>query len=213
MVKIFRQKVLFYCIIVFTIKTKTRCSISLFQEASEAYLVGLFEDTNLCAIHAKRVTIMPKDIQLARRIRGERAWSHFFCFFIYFSIRTFKFLSQMQQTLSGHIIAMAWYLCENKNREKFIMWLLIFIVFILCFEYTKILFLKWSLFQEIASFFSSVKDKKIGFNSSAVFSVKQIGQEDNAVLHIIMNSQGKFVIVCAAVLYFNVFLSWLSFPS
>ncbi|CAH6806775.1 unknown_gene_426 [Phodopus roborovskii] len=37
------------------------------------YLVGLFEDTNLCAIHAKRVTIMPKDIQLARRIRGERA--------------------------------------------------------------------------------------------------------------------------------------------
>ncbi len=42
------------------------------QEASEAYLVGLFEDTNLCAIHAKRVTIMPKDIQLTRRIRRER---------------------------------------------------------------------------------------------------------------------------------------------
>ena len=42
------------------------------QEASEAYLVGLFEDTNLCAIHAKRVTIMPKDMQLARRLRGER---------------------------------------------------------------------------------------------------------------------------------------------
>ena len=42
------------------------------QEAVEAYLVGLFEDTNLCAIHAKRVTIIPKDIQLARRIRGER---------------------------------------------------------------------------------------------------------------------------------------------
>jgi len=42
------------------------------QEAAEAYLVGIFEDTNLCAIHAKRVTIMPKDIQLARRIRGER---------------------------------------------------------------------------------------------------------------------------------------------
>jgi histone H3 len=42
------------------------------QEAAEAYLVGLFEDTNLCAVHAKRVTIMPKDIQLARRIRGER---------------------------------------------------------------------------------------------------------------------------------------------
>ncbi len=43
------------------------------QEACEAYLIGLFEDSNLCAIHAKRVTIMPKDIQLARRIRGERA--------------------------------------------------------------------------------------------------------------------------------------------
>uniref|UniRef100_A0A7S3II07 Core Histone H2A/H2B/H3 domain-containing protein n=1 Tax=Strombidium inclinatum TaxID=197538 RepID=A0A7S3II07_9SPIT len=42
------------------------------QEAAEAYMVGLFEDTNLCAIHAKRVTIMPKDMQLARRIRGER---------------------------------------------------------------------------------------------------------------------------------------------
>eukprot|EP00891_Asterochloris_glomerata_P001332 jgi/Astpho2/1332/fgenesh1_pm.00024_%23_15_t len=43
------------------------------QEAAEACLVGLFEDTNLAAIHAKRVTIMPKDIQLARRIHGERA--------------------------------------------------------------------------------------------------------------------------------------------
>lgn len=42
------------------------------QEAAEAYLVTVFEDTNLCAIHAKRVTIQPKDMQLARRIRGER---------------------------------------------------------------------------------------------------------------------------------------------
>ena len=42
------------------------------QEAAEAYLVGIFEDTNLCAIHAKRVTIMSRDIVLARRIRGER---------------------------------------------------------------------------------------------------------------------------------------------
>ena len=42
------------------------------QEVSEYYLVGLFEDTNACAIHGKRVTIMPKDMQLARRIRGER---------------------------------------------------------------------------------------------------------------------------------------------
>ena len=47
-------------------------AIKALQESREAYLVGLFEDTNLCAIHAKRVTIMPKDIQLARRIRGEK---------------------------------------------------------------------------------------------------------------------------------------------
>ena len=47
-------------------------AIMALQESAEAYLVGLFEDSNLCAIHAKRVTIMPKDIQLARRIRGER---------------------------------------------------------------------------------------------------------------------------------------------
>ena len=40
------------------------------QEAAEAYMVGLMEETNLCAIHAKRVTIMPRDMQLARRIRG-----------------------------------------------------------------------------------------------------------------------------------------------
>lgn len=48
-------------------------AISALQEASEDYLVHLFEDTNLCAIHAKRVTIMPKDLQLARRIRGDIA--------------------------------------------------------------------------------------------------------------------------------------------
>ena len=47
-------------------------AVMAMQEASEAYLVGVFEDTNLCAIHARRVTIMPKDMQLARRIRGER---------------------------------------------------------------------------------------------------------------------------------------------
>ncbi|KAK0722354.1 histone H3-like protein [Lasiosphaeria miniovina] len=45
-------------------------AIQALQEAAEAFLVHLFEDTNLCAIHAKRVTIMQKDIQLARRIRG-----------------------------------------------------------------------------------------------------------------------------------------------
>ena len=47
-------------------------AILALQEASEAFLVHLFEDTNLCAIHAKRVTIMQKDMQLARRLRG--AW-------------------------------------------------------------------------------------------------------------------------------------------
>jgi len=47
-------------------------AITALQEATEAYIIGLFEDTNLCCIHAKRVTIMPKDMQLARRIRGER---------------------------------------------------------------------------------------------------------------------------------------------
>jgi histone H3 len=47
-------------------------AIDALRQASEAYLVGLFEDSNLCAIHAKRVTIMPKDIKLARCIRGER---------------------------------------------------------------------------------------------------------------------------------------------
>ena len=48
-------------------------SVLCLQEATEAYLVKLFDDANLCAIHARRVTIMTKDIQLARRIRGERA--------------------------------------------------------------------------------------------------------------------------------------------
>jgi len=47
-------------------------ALQCLQEAAEAYIVGLMEDTQLLAIHAKRVTIMPKDMQLARRIRGER---------------------------------------------------------------------------------------------------------------------------------------------
>ena len=58
------------------IKTDLRfqsAAILCLEEATEAYLVGLFDDANLCAIHARRVTIMPRDIQLARRIRGERA--------------------------------------------------------------------------------------------------------------------------------------------
>ena len=47
-------------------------AVLVLQEASESYLVGLFEDSNLCAIHAKRVTIMSKDMILAKRIRGEK---------------------------------------------------------------------------------------------------------------------------------------------
>ena len=46
-------------------------AIMALQEASEAYLISVFEDSNLCAIHTKRCTIMPKDIQLACHIRGE----------------------------------------------------------------------------------------------------------------------------------------------
>ena len=48
-------------------------AVMALQEAVEAYLVLLFEDTKLCAIHAKQVIIMPKEMQLARRIHGERA--------------------------------------------------------------------------------------------------------------------------------------------
>lgn len=43
------------------------------QHAAENYLVSVLEDANLCAIHSKRITIMPKDLHLARRIRGERS--------------------------------------------------------------------------------------------------------------------------------------------
>lgn len=57
-----------------TYPTKFQASAVLaLQEASEAFLVGLFEDANLCAIHAKRVTIMPKDMQLARQLRHDPA--------------------------------------------------------------------------------------------------------------------------------------------
>ena len=44
------------------------------QEATEYYLTSIPKDTNLCAIHAKHVTIMPKDIQLAHHICGEHLW-------------------------------------------------------------------------------------------------------------------------------------------
>lgn len=47
-------------------------AIGALQQASESYLVNVFQDTNLCALHAKRVTIMPRDLQLARRLRGDK---------------------------------------------------------------------------------------------------------------------------------------------
>mmetsp|Transcript_47524 Transcript_47524/g.119665 ORF Transcript_47524/g.119665 Transcript_47524/m.119665 type:complete len:143 (-) Transcript_47524:182-610(-) len=48
-------------------------ALEALQIATEAYMVGLFEDANLCALHSRRATIMPKDLQLARRLRRERA--------------------------------------------------------------------------------------------------------------------------------------------
>lgn len=54
-------------------------ALSALQEAAEAYLIRLFEDTQICAIHAKRVTIMAKDIQVALRIRGETTYSQIYC--------------------------------------------------------------------------------------------------------------------------------------
>ena len=50
----------------------TMDTVKCLQEAAKAYLVTLFEDTNLCAIHENHVMIMPKDVQLARHIEGSR---------------------------------------------------------------------------------------------------------------------------------------------
>jgi len=47
-------------------------AIAAVQEATEAYLVGLFEDSQLCAIHAGRVTVYARDMALARRMRQPR---------------------------------------------------------------------------------------------------------------------------------------------
>ena len=47
-------------------------AVAAIQEATESYVVSLLSDTNLCALHTRRVTIMPRDVQLARRLRGER---------------------------------------------------------------------------------------------------------------------------------------------
>lgn len=47
-------------------------ALSALQEATEAYIVGVFEDTQLCAVHARRLTVLPKDMKLALRIRNEK---------------------------------------------------------------------------------------------------------------------------------------------
>lgn len=49
-------------------------AVNAIQEATEAFLVQYFEDANCCAIHAKRVTIMPKDLHLVKRLRGLKDW-------------------------------------------------------------------------------------------------------------------------------------------
>ena len=49
-------------------------AVDALHEAAESYLVGMMEDANLLAIHAKRYTIQPRDIQLARRICGDKDW-------------------------------------------------------------------------------------------------------------------------------------------
>jgi len=49
----------------------TEPSFETLQHATEGYIIGVFDDTNLCAIHVKRLTIMPKDMKLAMRIRNE----------------------------------------------------------------------------------------------------------------------------------------------
>ena len=51
-----------------------RSALEALHEASEAYLVDLLEDANLLAIHARHITLQPRDIQLARRIRGKKTW-------------------------------------------------------------------------------------------------------------------------------------------
>ena len=54
--------------------TLAQGAVDALHKASESYLVGMMEDANLLAIHAKRCTIQPRDIQLARHIRGDPDW-------------------------------------------------------------------------------------------------------------------------------------------
>ena len=67
------------------------------HEATKAYLVGLFEDTDLCTIHAKRIIIFSVDIQLACRIRGERKYKKIFICILVYSIK--KNLKKVQENI------------------------------------------------------------------------------------------------------------------
>ena len=51
---------------------RMQLAVEALQEAAEYYITNLYDDANLCAFHAKRITLQPKDMQLAMRIRGER---------------------------------------------------------------------------------------------------------------------------------------------
>ena len=53
-----------------------RGAIEALHEGAESYMISLLENANLLAIHARRITVQPRDIQLARRIRGEKNWSY-----------------------------------------------------------------------------------------------------------------------------------------
>ena len=54
----------------------TQGAIEAIHEGAKSDMISLLEDANLLAIHAKRFTVQPRDIQLARRIRGEKDWSY-----------------------------------------------------------------------------------------------------------------------------------------
>ena len=54
----------------------TQGAIEAIHEGAESYMISLLEDANRLAIHARRITVQPWDIQLARRIRGEQDWSY-----------------------------------------------------------------------------------------------------------------------------------------
>ena len=49
-------------------------AVDALHKGAETFMVGIMEDANLLAIHAQRVTVQPRDIQVARRIRGDPNW-------------------------------------------------------------------------------------------------------------------------------------------